>query len=188
MPEYYLDIETNAKGPKPDVENDEILTIQYQRLGMVSGRKQGDLIILKSWESSEENILNKFYSIFQPCKPFEFIPIGVNLHFEFFMLHNRWKTFGVDIPLKTLFCDHPRLDIRSILVILNNGSFLGSTLNKFTGKTQTGDKIPEWYAQKDYSAIENYIQNEAEEFIKLYQTLKEKIPVLLQCPIVDNND
>ncbi len=57
MAEYYLDIETNPKGPNPDVENDEILTIQFQRLGTTSDRKQGDLIILKSWESSEENIL-----------------------------------------------------------------------------------------------------------------------------------
>lgn len=180
MPEYYLDIETNPKGPKPDAENDEILTIQFQRLGQVSGRKEENLVILKSWESSEENILKKFYSIFQPNRPFAFIPIGINLHFEFFMLHNRWKKFGLDVPLKTLTCDHPHLDIRPILVILNNGSFMGATLNKFTGKTQTGDSIPKWYAKKDYPAIEKYIQDEAEEFIKLYQKLKERIPLVLQ--------
>lgn len=72
-PEYYLDIETNARGQKPDIENDEILTIQFQKLSTRSGRKEGDLTILKSWESSEEKILKEFYSIFRPTSPFELI-------------------------------------------------------------------------------------------------------------------
>lgn len=180
MPEYYLDIETNAKGTKPDVENDEILTIQFQRLGMTSGRKQGELTILKSWESSEEDILERFYSIYHPYEPFIFIPIGLNLKFEFFTLYNRWNKFGFDISLKNLIYDHPYIDIRTILVILNGGSFSGATLNKFTGKTQTGDMIPRWYANKDYSSIEKYIIDEAEEFIKLYQRMKEKIPIAMK--------
>lgn len=91
MPEYYLDIETNAIGPRPDIENDEILTIQFQRLSSMSGRKEGDLTILESWKTSENAILKQFHSIFQPSKSFEFIPIGMNLNFDFFMLHNRWK-------------------------------------------------------------------------------------------------
>lgn len=180
MPEYYLDIETNAKMSKPDIENDEILTIQFQRLGSISGQKEGDLTILKSWESSEEDILRKFHSIFQPSKPFEFIPIGMNLHFEFFMLQNRWKKIGIEVLLKTLIYDHPHIDIKPILVILNNGSFKGANLGKFTGKTHTGDKIPEWYANKDYAAIEKYVQDETEGFIKFYQRLKERIPAALQ--------
>lgn len=180
MPEYYLDIETNAKGPNPDVENDEILTIQFQRLGSVSGQKESNLTILKSWESSEEEILKKFHSIFQPTKPFEFVPIGMNLHFEILMLQNRWKKAGIEVPLKTLIYDHPHIDIKSILVILNGGAFKGANLGKFTGKTHSGDEIPKWYAKKDYAAIEKYIQDEAEGFINFYQRLKERIPVALQ--------
>lgn len=186
MPEYYLDIETNPKGSSIDVENDEILTIQFQRLGMVSGRKQGDLIILKSWESSEEDILKKFYSIYQPNNPFEFLPIGNNLKFEFFMLHNRWKKIGIEISLKTLIYDHPYLDIRPILVILNNGYFAGATLDKFTGKAESGDKIPLWYKEKDYSSIEKYIQDEADEFINFYQLSKERIPVAYKIDLTSN--
>lgn len=194
MPEYYLDIETNAKGSKPDIENDEILTIQFQRLGSVSGQKESNLTIFKSWESSEEEILKKFHSIFQPSKLFEFIPIGMNLSFEFFMLQNRWKRIGIEVPLKTLLHDHPRIDIKPILVMLNGGSFKGASLGKFTGKTHSGDKIPEWYAKKDYAAIEKYVQDEAEGFIKFYQRLKERIPVVLQpaksqiADRVENND
>lgn len=180
MSEYYLDIETNAKGQSPDVENDEILTIQFQRLGSRSGREEGDLTILKSWESSEKEILKKFYNIFQPTKPFEFIPIGMNLNFDLFMLHNRWKRINIEVPLRTLIYDHPYIDIKPILVILNDGSFKGASLERFIGKKDTGAKIPEWYANRDYVAIERYIHDEAERFIHFYQKLKKKIPNVLR--------
>lgn len=179
MPEYYLDIETNAKGQRPDIENDEILTIQFQRLGSRSGRKESDLTILKSWESSEKAIIEKFYNIFQPSKPFEFIPIGMNLNFEFFMLHNRWERIGIEVPLKTLIYDHPSIDIQPILVILNEGSFKGASLDKFTAKKHTGSEVPGWYAEGDYNEIEKYIRDEAEGSILFYQGLKRKIPRIL---------
>lgn len=179
MPEYYLDLETNSKGQRPDIENDEILTIQFQRLGSRSGRKEGNLTILKSWESSEKEILEKYYNIFQPEKPFEFIPIGMNLNFEFFMLHNRWKRIGIEVPLRKLIYDHPSIDIKPILVILNEGSFKGSGLEKFTGKKHTGSMVPVWYAQENYTEIEKYIRDETEEFIQFYQKLKIKVPQIL---------
>jgi hypothetical protein len=46
LPEYYLDIETTGLDPKKD----KIITIQYQRLGMLSGREEGPLTILRSWD------------------------------------------------------------------------------------------------------------------------------------------
>jgi hypothetical protein len=61
MAEFYLDLETKALGP-PNLEKDEILTIQYQRLKTRTGEKDGELTILKSWESSQKNILKEFYS------------------------------------------------------------------------------------------------------------------------------
>ncbi len=178
MPEYYFDIETNAKGGKPDI-NDEILTIQFQRLGTKTGEKEEELTILKSWESSEREILNDFYYIFKPDKLFNFIPIGDNLIFDFFALHHRWKSISIDVPLKTLIYDHPCIDIKSILVILNGGSFKGASLKAFLGKPG-GVKVPEWYANGDYGAIEDYIRHEAEDFIQFYQQLKQEIPL---CPL-----
>lgn len=175
MAEYYLDIETNSKGAKPTT-NDEILTIQFQKLNTKTGREESDLTILKSWESSEKDILTRFSQIFQPEKPFIFIPIGMNFNFDLFLLHNRWNNIGIRIPLETLFYFHPYIDIKPILVILNEGSFKGASLDRFTAKENVGAKIPEWYAQKDYEAIERYIRNEASEFIKFYINLKDKIP------------
>lgn len=179
MPEYYLDIETNSKGAKPTPE-DEILTIQYQRLNTRTGCAEDDLVILKSWESSEKEILTTFYRVFQPEKSFAFVPIGMNLNFDFFLLHNRWGKVEIRVPLETLFYTLPYMDIKPIIVLLNAGSFKGARLDKFTGKEQSGAKIPEWYAEKDYNSMEQYIRNEAKEFIEFYQKLKEKIPYVLR--------
>ena len=174
MAEYYLDIETTG----PDVENDEILTIQFQQLDTASGRNESDLNILKSWESSEKEILEEFLDIFDPCGKykFSFIPIGMSLHFEFFMLHNRWKKNGIDVPLKTLIYDIPHVDIKPILTILNGGMHKGASLGVFTAKKNNGAVIPELYANKDFKGIEDYIVEETEEFMKFYQLIKSKLP------------
>ena len=60
MPDYYFDIETNPGGQMPDFAGDEILTIQFQRLDSRTGERKGELNVLKSWESSERDILEKF--------------------------------------------------------------------------------------------------------------------------------
>jgi len=176
MPEYYLDIETDTRGLKPDYENDEILTIQFQRLESKTGEKEDDLTILKSWESSERDILERFYSIFSPNDSWKFVPIGYNLSFDFFSLYYRWKRIGIEVPLRILFDEHPYIDIKPILVIFNRGSFKGANLQKFTGKEHSGIEISEWYAKKDYAVIQEYIEDETDKFIKLYQFLKHKFP------------
>jgi len=176
MPEYYLDIETNTRTLKPDVENDEILTIQFQRLESKTGEKKSDLTILKSWESSERDILERFHSIFRPDDSWSFVPIGFNLSFDFVSLYSRWKRIGIDVPLETLLDEHPYIDIKPILVIFNKGSFKGANLQKFAGKQHSGIEISEWYAKKDYAAIEEYIRDEADKSIHLYQFLKKRLP------------
>ena len=39
MPEYYFDIETSPKKERPDFKEDEILTIQYQKIDIRTGEK-----------------------------------------------------------------------------------------------------------------------------------------------------
>ncbi len=176
MPDYYFDIETNASMPKPNFKTDEILTIQFQRLDSRTGEKEGDLTILKSWESSERDILEKFYSIFSPEDPWKFIPIGFNLSFDFFSLLYRWREINIEVPPKTLFSEHPYIDIKSILVIANGGSFKGASLEKFVGKQHSGLKVSEWCAEKDYTSVQAYIEDEADRFIKLYRFLIQRVP------------
>ena len=176
MTDYYLNIETTGT----DIENDEILTIQYQQLDTKSGRTESDLIILKSWgDSSEKEILEDFLKIFDPRKDnFSFIPIGKSLHFVFLMLHNRWKKYGINVPLKSLIYDTPNVDIKSILTILNGGMHKGASLNVITGKKNNGVSIHKLYANKDYKGIEDHIVENAENFIKFYQLMKVKLPLL----------
>ena len=176
MPEYYLDIETKASEPEPDIENDKILTIQFQKLSTETGEKESDLIILKSWESSEKNILQQFYSIFKAGSKWEFIPIGMNLNFDLFSLYNRWNNINIEVSLKTLLYAHPYIDIQPILVMLNKGIFSGASLQRFTGKKHSGTEVAKWYEKKEYAAIEEYICDEADRFIYLYQFLKKKLP------------
>ena len=176
MPDYYFDIETNSRGPKPDFTNDEVLTIQFQRLDGRTGEKEGDLTILKSWESSEKDILERFHSIFSPEDVWKFVPIGCNLSFDFFSLLYRWRRIHIEVQPKILFSEHPYIDIKSILVIFNRGSFKGATLEKFIGKQDSGLKVSEWYAEKDYASVQAYIEDEADRFIKLYQFLVHRLP------------
>ena len=78
MVEYYFDIETTGT----DFDKDEIITIQWQRLNGFTGEPVDKINILKRWDSSEEDILKKFYPNLK-CKPFDFIFIGKKSVFRF---------------------------------------------------------------------------------------------------------
>ena len=105
MPEYYLDIETNPTGDKVDLKNDRILTIQYQPIDCRTGETKGDLVILKAWESSEEDTLQRFYKVFQPDLPWSFVPVGFNLVFDYFSLIYRWRAMNIHVGAKAVFSD-----------------------------------------------------------------------------------
>ena len=109
-----------------------------------------------------------------------FVTIGCNLSFDCFSLLYRWRRIGIEVQPKILFSEHPYIDIKSILVIFNRGSFKGASLQKFVGKQHSGMKVSEWYAKKDYASIQEYIEDEADRFIKLYQFLVQKLPDIWQ--------
>ena len=175
MTSYYFDIETTGLDPK---EN-KIITIQYQQLEMFSGRPISDLIILKEWESSEKEILEKFINDTQICggNDFAFVPTGFNLGFEHNFLKVRTTINGlpeIDILNK------PFIDLKAIGVLMNGGQFKGSGLDKLTGKEENGSKIPIYYENKEYEKIVRYIEQETKEFLKFSSWLYEKMPKLLK--------
>ncbi len=179
MSNYYFDIETNPRNTgKIDYKNDEILTIQFQPIDSRTGEKKGKLNILKAWESSEKDILERFYSTFNPENTWKFVPIGYNLSFDFFSLLYRWRKIGIEVKPRILFSEHPYIDLKSTLLIFNRGEFKGADLGKFIGKRFSGLKVSEWYAQKDYASIQEYIEDETNRFIKLYQFLVQRLPSL----------
>ncbi len=176
MADYYFDIETNPTKEKPDFRRDEVLTIQYQQIDCRTGEEKGDLVILKSWESSEKDILERFYHIFNPEKPWDFIPIGFNLSFDYFSLLYRWRAVGIDVKAESIFSDRPNIDLKPIIVMCNCGMFKGASLGRFIGKKESGLKISEWCKAGDYDSTEEYIKDEAERFLNFYRHLIAKMP------------
>lgn len=173
MTNYYLDIETTGLDPS----NSKIITIQYVELERGTGKQIGDVKILKEWENGEEEMINKFIEespITDPY-PFSFIPIGYNLGFEHKFLLT--KTAKYQQPSINIL-NRPFVDLHSIGILLNNGEFQGSGLDRLTGKPSNGKQIPEWHANGEYDKIENYITKETEEFVKLLSFFHEELPAL----------
>ncbi|MCJ7605090.1 MAG: hypothetical protein MUO19_03540, partial [Dehalococcoidales bacterium] len=160
MPEYYFDIETCCRGEKPDYANDEIIAITYQPVDNRNGKPKGPLTVLKAWETSEQEILERIYPLFNPDYSWGFVPIGNNLSFDYTCLIYRYRHYGTEIKAWKLFTERPSVDLKPFLVLFNGGSFKGSGLDNFTRKAHSGAKIIEWYDAGDYAAIEEYIRNE----------------------------
>lgn len=164
---YYFDCETYSPNSKITL-NDTIISIQYQPLDY-SGKAMGDLTILKAWQSSEEQILKTFYNIFSPCKSFKFVPIGTSLNsFDFLILYNAYKRHHITINLQELIHNHTNIDLKPILVLMNRADFKGSSLSTFSNKPPNNKYIAQWYNEKQYDKIEEYIRQEAKEFIAHY--------------------
>lgn len=178
MAEFYLDIETYSPTKPIDFNKDPIISICYQQLNAKTGEVLTPLTILKSWESNEQDMLEKFYKTFNIGNKWSFIPIGYKLSdFDFIMLGTHWHKYGMKINATELY-NHPYIDIYPIALLCNGGEFKGCSLHNLAGKQNTGSSIAEWYQQKDYTSIENYIQDEAKSFSKMYAFLVNKMPAM----------
>lgn len=174
MANYYLDIETTGL----DARQDKIITVQYHELERGTGRPVGEATILKEWELGERGMLSRLIAatpIAGSTYPFDFVPVGYNLGFEHKFLLARSRLHGlprIDVQ------SHPCIDLHGTGIMMNCGEFKNSGLDKITGKQQSGRRISEWYATRQYSLIEEYIRNETGEFIKWYMWLLAKLPRL----------
>ncbi len=174
MPNYYLDIETTGLAP----QKDKIITIQYMEVHRNTAEAIGPLKILKEWESSERDILQKFLrdSRITDPYPFSFVPLGYNLGFEHNFLRERCATYG--LPAVDIL-NNPFIDLRACGIIMNKGEFKGSGLDHITGKPHDGSAIPGWYQNKEYGRIVDYVETEAREFIKFAVWLYRELPPCL---------
>ena len=157
MGNFYFDIETTGLNPKEPI---------------------GELRILKEWESSEKEIISQFLSDTNILDnyTFSFIPVGYNLNFEHGFLKERTKIN--DLPLADIL-NNPFFDLRVIGILMNNGEFKGSGLDKLTGKEGGGSNVPIWYKNHEYEKIIEYVKQETREFIKFNVWLYKKLPFLL---------
>lgn len=185
MTTYYLDFETDTGDrDRPNPELDTIVTIQFQPFWDDSGKpKREGMTILKSWESSEEDILLEFLGLTgwdeSDPKPFNFVPAGINLNYELLLIYYRCKELlDVVISPTFLFQDLPSYDLKHILVLANKGKFKDSSLNNFTGKLSSGSLAGEHIKNEDWNSLEQYIKNERDGFLELYSKAVKKFPSL----------
>ncbi len=158
MPHYYLDIETTGL----DADKDQIITIQYQKISVLTGKPVGQLVILKSWEYGEENIVKEIASLLLGDM-WEFVPVGNNLTFEFKFLASKIRKYlGKEIDVE-YFVTRPHIDLKPVLILANGGRFKGCHL--VLGKKGTGANIPIWYNEGRFDLIEDYIQDETSCFL-----------------------
>jgi hypothetical protein len=141
-----------------------------------AAKPRGPLKILKEWESDEKTILKKFMEVFRPGNDWAFVPIGFNLNFEHKFFWQRCISNSLE-PFDIF--NRPFLDLHTIAVIMNKGSFKGSGLDKITNKPSSGKNIPKLYYEKNYTEIESYIKKEADEFSIFCSKLYEELPALL---------
>ena len=168
MANYYLDIETTGLNP----EKCKIITIQFQKLN----DPNAELVILKAWESSERDILEKFIKMSGICESkWNFIPHGYNLKFEHDFLAKRAELHGLP---KIDILGGPFVDLHPIGIMMNGGQFKGSSLDNMTGKVGNGLDVLEMWTFDAYDKIEKYIKKEAAEYIRFYTWLKKKMPEL----------
>lgn len=178
--DYYFDIETISRGERPQL-TDPVLTIQYQLLYSDTGKPKSDLVILKSWDSSEKDILTQFYDIFIPNpktkeETFSFVAVGAHLNFDLAVISKAWQRYGFDVSLEQVFYNHPYIDLKSTLVMMNNGNFTNAKLARYGTKPALAPKqILTWYDSQAYADIEKYITDEAQAFIDFYIRLKKNM-------------
>lgn len=174
MPTYYLDIETTGLDPRKD----QLLSIQTHRIE--NGVGVGEMKVHKAWHSDEETILREFLEETQFFKePWTFIPVGFNLHYEMKWLFVKAQAYGL-LPKFTRFeaIDKPRIDIKEVAMLMNNGQFKGAKLENFSPKMGSGDIVIKAIREGDYATIEHYIQQETQAFLDLYAALSEEMPRL----------
>ena len=171
---YYLDIETTGFYPE---KNDKIITIQYMALDEKTGKPVSPLKILKEWESDEKTILKRFIDDFRPKDRWAFVPVGYGLGFENKFFWQRCISNGLE-PISIL--GRPFLDLMTVGVLLNRGSFKGAALDDLTSKPHDGSVIPGYYREKKYAEIERYIKEETDGFTTFCSRIYEELPNLLE--------
>lgn len=172
MVEYYFDTETTGL----DSEKDNIITIQRQLIKF--GRPAGPIEILNTWDRSEEEVLEEFLSIARCQNMWDFVYIGTNLLFDFNFINERAKKYGLRGTDLTYCSVWPHLDLKHIMILLNEGRFKGYSDIIGKGIQLDNTLVPGWYYAKEYVKIIQYVRLEAEKTIEFYGKLLEYLPTI----------
>ncbi len=178
-PEIVEKLRNGLRAPSPTPEICKIITIQYQLLDE-NGMPKTPLRIFREWKSSEEDIIKKAACLLNPRRIWDFIPLGHNIYFDLGMFRGRARRYGINYSEWFIYHQLPTIDIKHILVGMNDFQLKNSGLDKFTGKESSGLMVPVWYHDREYDKILDYVKKEAHEFIIFFARLKEKMPEFRQ--------
>lgn len=175
---YYLSIETESEYRDRNPSTDKIITIQYRKLDD-SGNPNGNLVILKSWESDEKTILEQFMKIYHmgnDVYKWQFIPIDNMIKYSLLTIAHREIAHKLltanDSFFDNLFYNKPMLNIQPIFIFGNNMSFKsGLKINEYARQN-----IPVLYKNKNYDEITKIIGKKADAMIQCIQLFVQKIP------------
>ena len=164
---HYFDIETLGFEPKTD----ELITIQTQEI-YPNGEPKGELVIYKRWGDqafTEKELIDKAFTLLMNKNNLWNIPVGYNLRFEIKFLGTKFeKQFPAIFNWGDLFY-RPMLDLHPLGILSNKGEFKGSGLDKVSGKPHDGSIIPEWFKEKKFDKIDEYVAKEAAGFLEFYR-------------------
>lgn len=185
MPLYYVDCETTG----PDRRKDRLATIQFQQLTEVRGI--APLVILKEWELGERGVLKKFEEMTRYfTQRWSCVPVGYNLDFDQSWFFTRGARHGlVEFGADSYDIKKPCIDLHQAIILMNFNApkpdgtlgnvpacFYNTKLSQWSAKHGSGDGIFKLYEQRRYSAIEEYIRQEARAYIQLFEAMTKEMP------------
>jgi len=163
---YYFDTETTGFSPKEDC----IISAQIQPI-FDNGEPRNALEIYKTWgedKLTEDDIVDMLYQKLMVDDIWSFIPVSFNIKFDFKFLAVRFMQKYPKFDTLKLF-DRPFLDLHTLAVMVNGGSFKNSGLDHISEKKEDGANIPIWYKNREFDKIDAYVKQEAESFLKFYR-------------------
>ena len=134
--------------------------------------------VIAEWEWGEKQLIQTVLDkgVLEPT--WDFVPVGNRLRFDLTFLIERatkWKLIDWDMPkLKYYWFTKPYLDLAPVLVMLNRGTFSGSSLHNFADK-ESGARVPKMYREGLFAEIIDYVTRERDAAMDL---LKESRGVI----------
>jgi len=159
-----------------DSTKNKIITIQYQQLDPKTGDPVNELKILREWESSEKEIVKTFakdMNLDSPSWYWDFRPVGNHLYFEWAHLTPKLEEYcGIKFDFTKLAYN---MELAPTAILINNGEIKDST--RIFGKQHKAENMKNWYYDKEYDKIIEYIEDETKMFVdkfsEIYEYLKE---------------
>jgi len=173
LPLYYFDVETTGDDP----QQDRIVTVQYQALAD-DLTPTGLFQVIAEWEWGEKQVIQMVLAkgVLEPT--WDFVPLGNRLRFDLTFLIERatkWKLIDWDMAkLKYFWFTKPYLDLAPVLVMLNRGTFTGSSLHSFADK-ESGARVPKMYREGLFPEIIDYVTRGRDAALDLLKESREVI-------------